>query len=215
MALTYLAGWLYSTTGISLMLVCSQGLLSCLVAISSSAPSVILTVLGNNSCFSTYNRRTKGHVGTAESLTFEKLLLHLILHELNFRELGSIGLWRKRNVWATSLNTLFYPLFWQGLEISSYVSFLCLCALCDAIQWWQCFDAWKTLPGRKSKYMGSGFRSPSLTLSLCTYTNSQGSERSQKTLMLWSVPWCVLRMSLVQEKGQASSWQQSLGKGSC
>lgn len=114
-------------------------------------------------------------LGTAKSSTFENLLLHLILHELNFRELGSAGLWRKRNKWTTSLNALFYPLVWKSLKISAYVSFLYLRVLCDAIQWWHCFDAWKTPPRRRIKGIDSGIHSSSMT-PLCMSPNLQGNE---------------------------------------
>lgn len=47
-ALSYLIGWLFSTTGISLMLSCDLNLSSCLflLAVSSPAPSKTLLFLG-------------------------------------------------------------------------------------------------------------------------------------------------------------------------
>lgn len=52
-ALSYLIGWLFSTTGISLMLGCDLSLLSCLSfpAISSPAPSKTLLFLGMTPTF--------------------------------------------------------------------------------------------------------------------------------------------------------------------
>lgn len=175
-ALSYWWGGYIPPQGISLMLGCDQGLLSCLslVAIASPAPSVTVLFLGMPPAFEHMPKEQRSMwihergLRNSKNSTFEKLLLHLILHELNSRELGSAGLWRKGNMRATSLNALFYPLVSQGLKMSAYVSFLYLRALCDAIQWWHCFDAWKSPPGRRSKDTDSGICSSSLTLTKLT-----------------------------------------------
>lgn len=114
----------------------------------------------------------------------------------------SISLPRLKNIWLL-------PFCTYALWCNSMVT----------LPWCMEKASWKEEWGGVASTSTAGLPSSGFTFTCACTQTCRGTkplkEATKDTAVLWLILWCVPTMVLVWQKGQESSWQQSLGKGSC